>query len=1021
MNQTLAGLSRDDTHPGDMTQLPPSSEPTSPPIPDGLWHILRQADARGSLFSRSARLDVDAGGRVLFANVAGLRVLRSDVLQEAMARPLLTLAPKLRPVLQAARGLRVGQSVRAGAFRVTRRPGLPARLSLEADGPGSGPLRDDPTLADLERRLGLGPLALIAGPSGHPQAADAPIHALVDRARRDGAVRADGHFALATPLGVLVFGIRPDATADDALDAGMAPTLAQSIAWRLDPDDRVMRGPDALVAALGDSTFPDWLSDEAEREAGSGRAALADAIRGRRAFVDLACRWPVGPGETAPARVSARPIFRPDGRYRGLRGETRLVEIDDPMSVQDVPATPAVATEAESDRAVPGVDEAPGTDLASTEEHGDGGIAAEPLDAGRSPSAASRDDAGLSSLSVPLGTEAAAGPSMLKPRSLVEDEASGEVAALSSDERDAFDQIASLLRRNENGSFGPAPSADWIDRGAGPDVALGGEETSRRVDPVSDAERLEAMLSRDAAGEGGNRAFHEDLDAVPLALVVYRDDQVLFLNRAAGRMLRYGSAEELALHGGVEALFEAGDGVGHDPQPAGSRAGVPTRRILRADGVALDLVTALRTIRWKGATAFLLTIRRPDILDGDNGAPHALPANALLGVLPLGVLSLGGDGTVHSANPQAGALLGLDVDRLIGTSLTALLCEPHRRDVLDDLHALMRGELRPARPVIGLGSSFGSPFGASSSSDRSAHPRTATSGAHHGAPDLDLTLRRIDLGGGYGLVALLQDARERKAEGEARRRAEAELARLHQERGAFLKRISHELRTPLNAIVGFSEVMMEERFGALGSVRYRDYAHDIQESGRRLIGMIGDLMDLVRLQESQAENGNAAKGDAGETDARIGLNEIVTACVSNVYARAGERRVIIRCSLAQGLPAVRADRESLSQIVANLLDNSVRLTQPGGQVIVSTRPLDDGGVAVRVRDGARLDAAALKAAVSPFDLELETTPADGAPSLGLPLTRALAQANGADFTIDSEAGRGTITQVLFPPGRVIAA
>ncbi len=214
---------------------------------------------------------------------------------------------------------------------------------------------------------------------------------------------------------------------------------------------------------------------------------------------------------------------------------------------------------------------------------------------------------------------------------------------------------------------------------------------------------------------------------------------------------------------------------------------------------------------------------------------------------------------------------------------------------------------------------------------------------------------------------------------------------------------------------------MEERFGALGSVRYRDYAHDIQESGRRLIGMIGDLMDLVRLQESQADKGHADESEADETDARIGLNEIVTACVSNVYARAGERRVIIRCSLAQGLPAVRADRESLSQIVANLLDNSVRLTQPGGQVIVSTRPLDDGGVAVRVRDGARLDAAALKAAVSPFDLELETTPADGAPSLGLPLTRALAQANGADFTIDSEAGRGTITQVVFPPDRVIAA
>ncbi len=712
MNQTLAGPSRYDTHAGDMTQLPPSSEPTFPPIPDALWHILRQADVRDGLFSRSARLEIDAGGRVLFANVAGLRVLRREALHEAMQRPLLTLAPKLRAVLQAARGLRVGQGVRAGAFRITRRPGLPARLSLEADGPGSGPLRDGPTLADLEVRLGLGPLTLIVGSSEGVRGMDA----LVDRARRDGAVRTDTHVALATPRGVLAFGIRLDAAGDDGPEVTSEP-----VAWRLDPDDRVMRGPDALMAVLGDRALPDWLSDEADPGAVRGHTALADAIRSRRAFFDLACRWPVGPGETAPARVSARPIFRPDGRYRGLRGKTRLAEmlaeipdeIDDATPAEDVSTSIATAPETAPDRVVPTASEAPVADAAPTEAREGDGIAADPVDTNPPSFVETPDYTVSATLSSPMEIEGAAVPAISSSRPGDEEEAPGEVGALSSDERDAFDQIASLLRRNENGSFGPASSADRLDRDAQPEVAVRTEETSRRLDPASDADRLEAMLARDAAGEGGNRAFHEELDAVPLALVVYRDDQVLFLNRVAGRMLGYGSAEELALHGGVEALFEAGNGVGRDPQPAGSRAGVPTRRILRADGTALDLVTALRTIRWKGATAFLLTIRRPDVSDGDNGAPLALPANALLDVLPLGVLSLGGDGAVHSANAQAAALLGLDVDRLIGTSLTALLCEPHRRDVLDDLHALMRGELRPARPVIGLGSSFGSSLGTS--------------------------------------------------------------------------------------------------------------------------------------------------------------------------------------------------------------------------------------------------------------------------------------------------------------------
>ncbi|MEM7567694.1 MAG: hypothetical protein AAF321_10740, partial [Pseudomonadota bacterium] len=198
------------------------------PIPDALWRVLASADVREGLVSRSARIEVDPGGRVLFANVAGLRALRCDTLQGALGRPLLTLAPKLRTVLQASRALRVGQSGKAGAYTIRRRAGMPARLSLEADGPGSGLLRDGPSVADLEARLGLGSIRL------------SKDDALAGRARRDGAVRSGGRAALDTPHGILVIGEDEPAEKDEA-----------AFAWRLGPDDTVLSGPDALRETLG--------------------------------------------------------------------------------------------------------------------------------------------------------------------------------------------------------------------------------------------------------------------------------------------------------------------------------------------------------------------------------------------------------------------------------------------------------------------------------------------------------------------------------------------------------------------------------------------------------------------------------------------------------------------------------------------------------------------------------------------------------------------------------------------------
>ena len=173
----------------------------------------------------------------------------------------------------------------------------------------------------------------------------------------------------------------------------------------------------------------------------------------------------------------------------------------------------------------------------------------------------------------------------------------------------------------------------------------------------------------------------------------------------------------------------------------------------------------------------------------------------------------------------------------------------------------------------------------------------------------------------------------------------------------MLARISHEVRTPLNAIIGFSDVMIGERFGALGNERYVEYMKDIRASGERVIAIINDLLDLSRIE--------TGKLDLAFTNQN--LNEMVESCVAVMQPQANRERIIIRTSLAHALPPVIADARALRQIALNLIGNSIHLANAGGQVIVSTALSDFGEVVLRVRDtGHGLNDNEIAAAMEPF-------------------------------------------------------
>jgi signal transduction histidine kinase len=218
----------------------------------------------------------------------------------------------------------------------------------------------------------------------------------------------------------------------------------------------------------------------------------------------------------------------------------------------------------------------------------------------------------------------------------------------------------------------------------------------------------------------------------------------------------------------------------------------------------------------------------------------------------------------------------------------------------------------------------------------------------------------------------------------------------------LLARVSHEVRTPLNAIIGFAEVMIGERFGALGE-RYVEYMKDIRASGERVITVINDLLDLSRIETGRLDLAFANQN----------LNDLVESCVAGMQPQANRERIIIRSSLAHALPPVFADAGVLRQITLNLIGNSIHLANAGGQVIVSTALSDFGDVVLRVRDtGHGLNDNEVAAAMEPFR---PYAPSDQASDSGvsLSLTKALVEANRAKFHIRTGPHSGTLIEVVF--------
>ena len=524
-----------------------------------------------------------------------------------------------------------------------------------------------------------------------------------------------------------------------------------------------------------------------------------------------------------------------------------------------------------------------------------------------------------------------------------------------------------------------------------PDAGAASEEPPARS--------TEVFLPSAFAGLSANRHL-PGIDAavlsqLPLPVLIHAGDALFYANREFLQLTGYPSLAELEHAGGLGAIF--GDPYG--PEETAERK----LRLRTRDGEEFPVDAFLQSVAWNGGKALLLALKRTEGAEVVPLPQAPAPAaeteadlearlaelRTIIDTATDGVVIIGNDGRIRSISRPAEALFGFNGFDVVGHDFASLFAIESQKAAADYLAGLaengVASVLNDGREVIG----------------REAQGRFIP---------LFMTIGRLPNDSGF--CAVLRDITQWKRAEEELTQARAEAERASSQKTEFLARVSHEIRTPLNAIIGFSELMVDEKFGPIGNDRYKDYLRDINKSGNHVLDLVNDLLDISKIEAGQQEMSYEA----------VSLSEVLGEAVAMMQPQANRERVIIRSSFTSRLPEVVADLRSVRQIALNLLSNAIRYTPAGGQVIVSTAYEQSGDIVMRVRDtGIGMAAADIEQALKPFkQINALKRPRGDGTGLGLPLTKAMVEANRARFAIHSTPGEGTLVEITFPSTRVLA-
>ena len=227
----------------------------------------------------------------------------------------------------------------------------------------------------------------------------------------------------------------------------------------------------------------------------------------------------------------------------------------------------------------------------------------------------------------------------------------------------------------------------------------------------------------------------------------------------------------------------------------------------------------------------------------------------------------------------------------------------------------------------------------------------------------------------------------------------------------FLSHMSHELRTPLNAIIGFSEFMSAETRGPVGSPIYLDYLGNITASGHHLLAVIDDILELAQLET----------GKVPLLEEPIRLPEAVDAAIEAVRGYRSSARSVIKNAISTDAPMLWADRRAIFQMLRHIIDNAVKFTQSGGQVMISSAPGVAGGLELLIADtGAGIPPDRLGRLFEPFQPgNTMVARSNRGVGLGLPITYSLMRLHEGEIRMTSAVGAGTTVSLCFPARRVM--
>ena len=789
--------------------------------------------------------------------------------------------------------------------------------------------------------------------------------------------------------------------------------------WKVGPDGTFSEISPDLAATIGPNAADvvgRRFADVANVFGFDPDGSIAALLDKRDTWSGKRLMWPVeGTDLRVPVELAALPVYSRDREFTGFRGFglVRPAEAEkDPEEIGLVLAGGIPQTRKPVNEPVETATSVEDDDvLALSEEvaNDDSPVATlpkPPLDIAPTPGRRESDKV-ISLLNACAQEKVAADQArMLKEQEREERPEGG----LTKTERNAFREIADRLRKQGLANSRAETETAPISEETVADSSQPVEQTDAKAPFIDDVATEEVPLAASAATYGDETALLANL---PVPVIIHSGDKIHYVNQALLDLTGYESLDDIRDAGGVDVLFNSESDDGE------TRQGMVLRR---ANGSEEPVDAHLNAISWRDGRALMLslmpvaaapapveTVAAPAetpvasnvAINTDDEkqalADHVEELKTILDTATDGVVLIDPEGRIRSMNHSASALFGYERDETEGKFFSMLFAIESQRAAMDYLHGLsgngVLSVLNDGREVIGRE-------------------------AKGGFIPLFMTIGKLPHAGGY--CAVLRDITQWKRTEEELTNARKEAERASSQKTEFLARISHEIRTPLNAIIGFSELMADEKFGPIGNDRYRDYLRDINRSGNHVLALVNDLLDISKIE-------------AGALDMQfeaVSLNDAIAEAIALMQPQANRERVIIRSSFQSNLPDIVADTRSIKQVALNLLSNAVRFTAPGGQVIVSTSYEMNGDVVMRVRDtGIGMTKSEVEQALKPFRQvnALERRKAETAKDwrsegtgLGLPLTKAMVEANRAQFAIDSTPGHGTVVEIAFPPTRVLA-